>query len=70
MLEIQKTGKGFLMNGYEYLFTNFDGLQYEIITETQVHIGTNEGIMLLDLSVSIDKNVFTDITAFVNYLFS
>jgi hypothetical protein len=58
------------MNSSDYLFQNFNEKAYEIITPTQVHIGTNEGVILLDLSVTINEQAFTDINEFVNYLYN
>jgi len=70
MLNITKTEGGFVMNNSNYLFQNFNELSYEIISPSQVHIGTNEGVILLDLSVTINEQSFTDINDFVNYLYN
>jgi hypothetical protein len=70
MLNITKTEGGFVMNDSNYLFENFNDMPYEIISSTQVHIGTNEGVILLDLSVTINEQAFTDINEFVNYLYN
>lgn len=70
MLNLTKIEGGFVMNNSNYLFQNFNELPYEIISPSQVHIGTNEGIILLDLSVIINEQSFTDINDFVNFLYS
>ena len=45
-------------------------MAYDILSESQVHIGTNDGVMFLDLSVSINNTLFNDINEFVNFLYS
>jgi hypothetical protein len=70
MLNITKIEGGFIMNNSNYLFENFNEMPYEIISSTQVHIGTNEGVILLDLSVTINEQSFTDINVFVDFLFN
>lgn len=70
MLAITKISGGFVMNESDYFFQDYDNKAYEIISDSQVHIGTNEGVILLDLSVSIDDNMFSDINEFVTYLYS
>jgi hypothetical protein len=70
MIAIQKIENGFVLNNVNYSFLNYDGMAYEILSESQVHIGTNDGVMFLDLSVSINNTLFNDINEFVNFLYS
>lgn len=72
-MNITKTTNGFILNNNVYEFQNFDiidqpNIPYEIICDTQLHIGTNNGIILLDTSMMIDDQLFTDIQSFVDYL--
>lgn len=74
-MNITKINNGYVWNERDYLFQDFTDendnvVAYEVISESQVHIGTNDGIMLLDLSVTIDWQSFTDINTFVNFLYS
>lgn len=55
---------GFTFNELIYLF---DG-EIEIISESQCHVPTNEGIILLDLTCTIDGNEYTDINLFIQKL--
>lgn len=66
-----------ILNGFEfdnvnYLFQDFffenELIQYQIIGESQCHIGTDRGIILLDLSCTINEVEFTDINLFVEAL--
>ena len=65
MFNIVTIENGFIFNNTEYIF---DG-EYEIINETQVHIPTNKGILLLDLSCSIDEVSYDEINLFVQALY-
>ena len=68
-MNIIKITNGFEMNGMPYLFESIDGKEYEIISEDQMHSFTNNGVILLDLSVKIDNKTFTDINSFADYLY-
>ena len=70
MLEITKIQNGFNMNNKDYSFESFQEMAFEIISDSQVHIGTNDGIMLLDLSVLINGIAFSNINDFTQYLFN
>jgi hypothetical protein len=63
-MNITTITNGFIMNSSDYLF---DG-EIEIISETQCHVPTNEGTILLDLSCTINDVVYTDINLFVSAL--
>lgn len=61
MLNLIKISNGFIMNNSDYLF---DG-EIEIISDTQCHTPTNEGVILLDTSCTIDGIEYADINLFV-----
>lgn len=61
MLNLVTIPNGFIMNSSEYLF---DG-EIEIISETQCHVPTDQGTILLDLSCTINDVAYTDINLFV-----
>lgn len=63
-MDIKTIKNGFKFNDLIYLFEGQD----EIISESQVHIGTNQGILLLDLSCTINDIEFTDINLFTTTL--
>jgi len=64
MYNITTTQNGFIFNSIEFIFEG----QNEILSETQCHIGTDRGIILLDLSCTINEVEFTDINLFVSAL--
>ena len=55
---------GFIFNETQYIFEG----EIEIISESQCHVPTNEGIILLDLSCTINDVVYNDINLFVQAL--
>jgi hypothetical protein len=55
---------GFIFNETQYTFEG----EIEIISETQCHVPTNLGIILLDLSCTINGVEYTDINLFVQAL--
>lgn len=63
---------GFEFNNVNYLFQDFffenELIKYQIIGESQCHIGTDRGIILLDLSCTINEVEFTDINLFITAL--
>ena len=61
MLNISTIKNGFELNDSVYLFEGTD----EIIGNSQVHVGTDRGIILLDLSCTINGVEFTDINLFL-----
>lgn len=61
MLNIKTIENGFEFNDSIYLFEGAD----DIISEYQVHVGTNQGIILLDLSCTINEIEYTDINLFL-----
>jgi hypothetical protein len=69
MYNITKIEGGFLYNEREYTFVEIDGLQYRIVSDTQVHIYTDYGIILFDLTCSIDEITYDNIETFINELY-
>lgn len=74
-MNITKITNGFIKDERDYFFQDFinDEEQlapFQILSDSQVHVGTNDGIMFLDLSVSINNTLFNDINEFVNFLYS
>lgn len=63
-MNITTIQNGFNFNDLIYLF---DG-QIEVISESQCHVTTNDGTILLDLSCTINGNEYTDINLFVQAL--
>lgn len=56
-------------NGFEFNDKNFEFSDYlEIISSNQLHIGTTDGVMLLDLSCTINGEEYTDINLFLKAL--
>lgn len=56
-------------NGFEFNNKNFEFSNYlEIISSNQLHIGTTDGVILLDLSCTINDVEFTDINLFAQAL--
>lgn len=77
MLNINKIENGFVINGINYLFNNFENdnngtlqnVSYFINSESQVLVGTTYGIIMLDLSCTIEGQEYTDINLFVQNLY-
>lgn len=64
MLNITTIKNGFIFLDTEYLLDGFS----EVISDSQCHIGTDKGIILLDLTCTIDGFEFTDINLFIETL--
>jgi hypothetical protein len=63
---------GYSTNGIDYLFQEFEMngiiVPYSIMSSSQVLMGTDRGIILLDLSCTINGEEFTDINLFITSL--
>ena len=74
MSNIVKINNGFILNENTYEFQEFDldgtFVKNEILSEYQVHIGTNNAVILLDLTCTIDDVSFISITEFINLLYA
>ena len=70
-----KTTKGKItFNKTDYVLQNFtndsgESVSYALVSDSQVHIGTDKGIILFDLSCTINKETFTDINLFTAALY-
>jgi len=69
MYNLQKTENGFEFEGNQFEFIEIDGDQYNIISDTQIHVYTDMGIILLDLNVAIEYKLYDNITEFINELY-
>lgn len=66
MNNIKKIKDGYNFNKLDYIFID---KKYQIISDSQVLIATNDGEILLDLSCSIEGINFDNIENFINELF-
>lgn len=64
MYNITKISEGFLFNEITYFFNEVDGAKYKVLTSTQLWVYTNQGIILFDLTCTIDGVSYTDINLF------
>lgn len=64
-MNITKTKNGFIFNSTEYIFSG----ENDIISESQVLVGTADGVIMLDLSCTIEGQEYTDINLFVQNLY-
>jgi len=64
MFNITTIQDGFLLNDSIYLFEG----EIEVISEAQCHVPSNQGVILLDLSCTINGIEFTDIELFIKAL--
>jgi hypothetical protein len=77
MNNLIKINNGFVMNNKSYIFQQFDSINteepdlvsYQIISSSQVFVGTDRGIILLDLTFTIDDVAYSNIDEFINQLF-
>jgi len=69
MYNIIKIEGGFVHNSTSYQFIDIDGQYYQVISNEQVHVYTDFGIILLDLSCSIDDEYYEDIDSFISALY-
>lgn len=65
-LNLTKIQNGFILNSVEYILDS--STEVDIISENQVHIPTDKGVVLLDTSVTIDGNSFETIELFIQAL--
>jgi hypothetical protein len=64
MYNITKISGGFLFNEMSYNFNEVDGAKYKVLTSTQLWVFTDQGIILFDLTCTIDGMSYTDINLF------
>ena len=60
-MNITTIPNGFSFNELIYLFNG----EIEVISESQCHVPTNEGTILLDLSCTINDVIYNDINLFI-----
>jgi hypothetical protein len=72
-MKIKTLKNGFNLNSIDYTFESFeiDGIvkTYEIVSDSQMLSGTNEGLIFLDLSLSINDKKYENIDLFINALY-
>lgn len=73
MNNIEKIENGFTLNDNVYKFKEFELegvlVKYELLSHEQVHIGTNNGVIMLDLTCTIEGNSFNNIKDFISLLY-
>ncbi len=74
MKDIKKNKGKLNLNNTDYILQNFnidsgESVSYALVSDSQVHIGTNKGVILFDLSCTINKETFTDINLFTAALY-
>lgn len=71
-MNIKTIKNGFNLNSVDYTFQDqetVNGLvKYEIVSDSQMLAGTNDGLIFLDLSCSINDKFFESINDFVKAL--
>jgi hypothetical protein len=65
MINITTIKGGFKLNETDYLLEG----EAEIISETQAHIITDKGIILIDVAVNVDGQQLTTIQELLSYLY-
>ena len=65
MFNLTTIPNGFVMNELEYLF---DG-EAEILNETQAHVPTDKGVILCDITMSINEKTYENINDFLTALY-
>lgn len=65
MLNLITINGGFIMRESEY---HFEG-EAEILDETQAHVPTDRGIILVDTTMTINNESFNNITDFLSKLY-
>jgi hypothetical protein len=69
MSEIIKITGGFKCNNSIYNFIDIEGKFYNVVSETQVLIFTDCGLILFDLTCSINNKTFNNVDEFLSALF-
>ena len=65
MINLTTIKGGFEINELEYLF---DG-EAEILDETQAHVPTDKGVILCDITMSINEETYENINDFITALY-
>ena len=73
MNNITTIESGFMLHDGTYLFQQWDDngvlIDEKIMSDTQVLVGTNNGVLLLDLSQTINGLTYVNIDEFINNLY-
>jgi hypothetical protein len=64
MYNITKISGGFLFNEMTYNLNEIDGAKYRVLSDSQLWVYTDQGIILFDLTCTIDGVSYTDINLF------
>ena len=64
MYNISKISGGFLFNEMTYNLNEVDGAKYKVLTSTQLWVYTDQGIILFDLTCTIDGVSYNDVNVF------
>jgi hypothetical protein len=71
-MNIKTIQNGFNLNSVDYIFqsqeTESGLVNYEVVSDSQMLAGTNDGLIFLDLSLSIDNKFFDNINDFIKAL--
>lgn len=65
MINITTIKGGFKLNEIDYLLEG----EADIISETQAHVITDKGIILIDVAVNVDGQQLTTIQELLSYLY-
>jgi hypothetical protein len=65
MINITTIKGGFKLNEIDYLLEG----EAEIISQTQAHVITDKGIILIDVAVNVDGQQLTTIQELLSYLY-
>jgi hypothetical protein len=73
MNNIEKKIGGFFFHSLEYTFKDMNTeagiVSNEIVSDSQVLVGTTDGVIMLDLSCTIEGETYTDINLFIQNLY-
>lgn len=71
-MNIKTNKNGFNLNSVDYTFqeqeTEAGLVKYEVVSDSQMLAGTNDGLIFLDLSCSINDKFFESINDFIKAL--
>jgi len=65
MINLTTISNGFIMNELEYIFEG----EFEILDETQAHVPTDRGVIMVDTTMTIDNESFNNINDFLTKLY-
>lgn len=72
-MEIELQLNGFSHDGITYVFSEFETesgiILHQVVSDSQVLVGTEDGIVMLDLSCTIAEKKCSTINEFISKLF-